>query len=108
MNTNRIPLPALMLGAALLPNALFAQPAEPGPQSLEPVQIEGQRTPLDSRRPEYDKMLPCVGCEGVPASEDLVFKILAYALLPSEPPDLREFTPISLQQPRNPRADKLP
>lgn len=109
MNANRIPSLALLFSVVLLPNPLRAQPADPGAQTLEPVQTEGQRTPLDSRRPEYERMLPCIGCDGASAPPDnFVSRILAYALLPSVPPDLREFTPISLQQPRNPRADKQP
>lgn len=111
MHFKRDLLSALLLSLASLTATGAGAPdadSAPSAQPLEPVVVEGQRTPLDSRRPEYERMLPCIGCDVAPIGEDLIRRILAYVLLPAEPVDPREFTPISLQQPRNPRADKLP
>lgn len=96
---------SLWFAAATL--AIAASDAE---ISLDSVYVEGQRLPFDSRRPEYERLLPCLGCEparGEPAV-NWVEALLRYALLPSEPPDLREYTPIVLRQPIQHWHEQLP
>lgn len=78
-------------------------------QTLGPVTVHGERMPLDSRRPDYDRMLPCIGCDvEINPVDGILLSVLASVFLPAEPVDMREFTPISMRQPRNSRADKLP
>lgn len=78
------------------------------PVPLPPITVEGQRTLLDSRRPEFERLLPCLGCEAQREDIDsLAQRALAFILLPAEPPDHRDVTPLSVTA-RNPRADKLP
>lgn len=100
-------------GAALLVHALApaADGIETGEDSgtLDPVQVEGQRTPLDSRRPEYDRMLPCIACETEANPVDsILMSVLRYVILPSEPPDPRLYTPISARGPRDPLTERQP
>jgi hypothetical protein len=100
-------------GAALLMHALAVagdgvEPVD-GSGTLDPVQVEGQRTPLDSRRPEYDRMLPCIACETEANPVDsILMSVLRYVILPSEPPDPRLYTPISARGPRDPLAERQP
>ena len=102
---------------AVIPGAVlaFAAAAQPLPtqaeadENLGTVQVQGERLPFDSQRPEYERMLPCIGCGATPDDADgIVMSVLSFVLLPSEPLDLRAYTPIVLRQPVDLRAERLP
>jgi hypothetical protein len=92
--------------------ALAAAPVKDPEEAtpLPPVDVTGKRTPLDSDRARYEKMAPCIGCDGTAGeSESFLMKVLNFTVLPSEPPDDRDIIPISDKvKPLDRFKDKLP
>jgi hypothetical protein len=79
-----------MLGFALCAGAR-AQAPDPESTPLPPIDVEGQRSPLDSNRPRYEKMGPCLGCDDeVAHKEGFLSRFLHFTVLPAEPPDNRD------------------
>ena len=101
----------LVLGMSLATIAGAQSPyvASDGPTPLPPVDVEGERGPLDSQRPRYEAQTPCLGtCEEAVADRSRLLVVAESLIVPIVPPEDRHDLPISLRQSRNRNAHKLP
>jgi hypothetical protein len=96
---------------AWLGSAAAEPAAAPEAQQLPPIDVTGKPSPLNGNRQRLEKETPCLGCDAdtgtgkAEAQQGLLMRLLHYTVLPSEPPDDRDRTPISLTDPPLKRFD---